>query len=535
MKRWKTLAVWIAILAVAAAVRLPALRTGLPYIGYVDEGHVVHHAVTLLAKGTWDPGWYIYPTLPIYAVALPALAWSPIYAAVHDRPLQKDLSPSPPIYYDFVSPADLLVLGRLGTLAFSLGLVVLTSLFARRLAGPAAGWFAAWLAALLPAFVIRAVVVNVNPMAAFFGLAAMFFAEDVRDGHRPWRSAALAGVMTGLAGVSKYPSILVCLPVTLAVLLARHAWGERLRLLFLAGATAALAAVVAMPALLLRTGEVRKQLQNQSVVYRSDAIGSYWDQAVLRAEWDLPFNHPELGMTFLVLTAAGLAVGLRDRRWRKTVLGWILFAAATFALFAPYKFRAFRNLLPLIPLACLLVTLAYARLREVLPSRPRWALDLAAAAFPVVFFVPNLLEFGRYQLAVGDTREQAIEWLADHTRPRDRVLLVEELVILPSRIESLPARTAVQPWEQAQQRIFTRRFDYLVLPGLLDPNGQDLIPRPLVERILRLYSAEVQFGSTPTYDVPGMFKGNDQIIYILKRKAGLSRPRTGIEASRTAE
>ncbi|HYO13275.1 MAG TPA: glycosyltransferase family 39 protein [Thermoanaerobaculia bacterium] len=522
MKRWKTLAVWLAILAVAAAVRLPALRTGLPYIGYVDEGHVVHHAVTLLAKGTWDPGWYIYPTLPIYAVALPALAWSPVYAALHDRPLREDLSPSPAIYYDFVSPADLLVLGRLGTLAFSLGLVVLTGLFARRLAGPAAGWFAAWLAALLPAFVIRAVVVNVNPMAAFFGLAAMFFAEDVREGRRPWRSAALAGVMTGLAGVSKYPSILVCLPVTLSVLLARRPWGERLRLLFLAGGTAAAAAIVAMPALVLRTGEVRTQLQAQSEVYRRDVIGSYWDQAILRAEWDLPFNHPELGTTFLALTAAGLAIGLWDRRWRKTVLGWILFAAATFALFAPYQFRAFRNLLPLIPLACLLVTLAYARLREALPSQPRWALDLAAAAFPVVFFVPGLVEFGRHQLAVTDTREQAIEWLADHTRPRDRVLLVEELVFLPSRIESLPARTAVQPWAQARDRIFIQRFDYLVLPGLRDAGGQDMIPRSLAERILRHYQAEVQLGSTPTFDVPGYFKGNDQIIYILKRK-----PKTG--------
>ncbi|HKV07438.1 MAG TPA: glycosyltransferase family 39 protein, partial [Thermoanaerobaculia bacterium] len=222
MKRSKALLLALALLAVATLVRLPTLTAGFPYLNYVDEGHVLHHVVHHLERKTWEPDTYSYPTFPFYVVTAAALAWSPVYAAIHGRSLRDDLSPMPSIYYDIVLPTDLLVLGRLVTLAFSLGIVVLTGLYARRLAGPAAGFFAAWTAALLPALVVRSVIVNINPMVAFFVLAAFYFAEDARDGGRPWRGAALAGVMVGLATVTKYPSALVCLPVTLAILLGRR-------------------------------------------------------------------------------------------------------------------------------------------------------------------------------------------------------------------------------------------------------------------------------------------------------------------------
>lgn len=225
-----------AILIVAILVRLPTLTAGLPYLSYVDEGHVLHHVSYLLAERTWVPDTYSYPALPFYTIAGVTLAFSPVYAAVHGRPLRGDLSPAPPRYYDVIEPTELLVLGRLVTLSFSLGIVVLAGLFARRLAGPAAGLFAAWLAALVPALVARSAIVNVNPMAAFFALAALYFAEGARDG--PRRDAVLAGVMAGLAGATKYPAAVVCLPVAVAILLASAAWRERLIRLCLAGGSA---------------------------------------------------------------------------------------------------------------------------------------------------------------------------------------------------------------------------------------------------------------------------------------------------------
>ncbi|HYO13276.1 MAG TPA: glycosyltransferase family 39 protein, partial [Thermoanaerobaculia bacterium] len=369
------------------------------------------------------------------------------------------------------------------------------------------------------AFVIRSANVNVNPMATFFSLAALFYAEGVREGDRPGRCAALAGAMAGLATVSKYPSVLVCLAVALAIVLARRSWGEKLRLLVTSGVATAVSAAVAMPALVLNPAAVVKQVRFQSTVYQRHAVGSYWDQAVVRAEWDLPLEHPELGLTFLILTAAGLAVALGDRRWRKPVLGWLLFALATFALFAQYRFRAFRNLLPLVPLGCVLVALLYARVREALPPRPRWALDLVAAALPALLFTPAILQFSRFQLAVDDSREQAVRWLTRHTGPAHRVLFTEELEFLPHRIESLRAQTAVRPWQTARSRILRQRFHYVVVPGFLDPEGRPLIAPPLAERILQRYEIATRFGSKSPFQIQGGFKGNEQLICILEKKS----------------
>src|SRR3954453_12373646 len=147
-RRRGSLLPWLAVLAIAAGVRLPALTAGLPYMSYIDEGHVLHHAAYLLAHHTWEPDTYSYPSLPFYLIAGAVLADSPVYALVHGRPLLADLTPSPPEYYDIVGPSALIVLGRLVVLAFSLGIVAVTGLLVRRLAGPAAGLFAAWLAAL---------------------------------------------------------------------------------------------------------------------------------------------------------------------------------------------------------------------------------------------------------------------------------------------------------------------------------------------------------------------------------------------------
>jgi hypothetical protein len=524
MKRWKSFLAGLAILAAATLVRLPALTAGLPYMTYIDEGHVLHHVAYLLEHRTWEPDSYNYPTFSYYLIAGAALAWSPVYAHVHGQPLLDDLSPAPPEYYDIVEPPDLIVIGRLVTLVFSLGTVLLTGLLVRRLAGPAAGLFAAWLAALVPALVMRSAIVNVNPMAAFFVVAALYFAEGVRRAEHPRRNAALAGAMAGLAGDGKYPAAVVCLAVALAILLANSAWTEKLRRLFLAGGAAVAALLLGMPPLALRTGDVLRGLREQNTFYGAQTMGSYWDQAIHRAEWDLPANHPEVGIVFLLLAAAGLAVALRDRRWAPAVSSWVLFGAATALLVAPYPFRPFRNLLPLIPLACALVALLYAWARERFPRRA--LIDLAALLLPALLFAPALYEYDTVQLALVDSREQAIHWLHPRLRPNDRVLFMKELAFLPARIDTLPGKVQVRVWENARDRVIEHRDHYLVLGEVVRAHGRPRFPGFLRGWILANYEVAAQFGSTGTSIAKGMFRGNAETIYILRRV-----PRPDLEAA----
>ena len=323
MPRRRSLALALAILAVAAAVRLPALCSGLPYSSYVDEGHLLHLVIPLLAGPTWTPDAYYYPTLPAYLVAGAAAVYAPIYRAVHGHPLRDDLPPHPFRYYDLMGPPELLVLARAVSLAFSLGLVALVGRLTFHVAGTAAGLFAAWLAALVPALVTRSAIATVNPQAAFFVVATLLCAELARRGDRLRGWAAAAGACAGLAGACKYPAVLVAVPAGLALLMACKPWRERALALLLASAAGAGALAIAMPALVLRTREVIVALRDDSAWYEGVVQGSYWAQAVHRAEWDLPLEHPELGLPLLLLAAAGLAVGLADPRWgRRSRAGW---------------------------------------------------------------------------------------------------------------------------------------------------------------------------------------------------------------------
>ncbi len=497
MKARMSLLSGLAVLIVATLLRLPTLTAGFPYLNYVDEGHVLHHVSYLLQHHTWEPDTYSYPTFPFYLIAGAALAWSPVYALTHGHSLLDDLSPSPPEYYDIVEPPALILIGRLVTLAFSLGLVVLTGLLVRRLAGPAAGLFAAWMAAVVPALVMRSSVVNINPIVAFFVVAALFFAEGVRTGEHPRRDALLAGAMAGFAGATKYPAALICLAVALAILLAQSSWPEKLRRLLLAGAAAVAVLLLAMPALTLRTAVVLRGLRDMNAIYGFQEIGSYWDQAVRRAEWDLPVTHPEVGIVFLLLLVAGLAVGLRDRRWSGAVAGWLLFGIATALLVAPYKFRAFRNLLSLVPLACALIALLYAWVQERFPRRAwlRPSLNIAAALLPVVLFTPTLYEFESFQLTLDDPREQAVRWLARKVQPNERVLFLKEMAFLPHRVDSVPGKIQVRTWEKARNRVIERRDHYLVLGELVRPDGKPRIPGFLRRWIFANYRLEKQYRS----------------------------------------
>ena len=147
---------------------------------------------------------------------------------------------------------------------------------------------------------MRSSIVNINPLVAFFVLAALFFAERARTaatGH-PRRDAALAGAMAGLAAATKYPAALVCLAVALAILLAAVA---------LAGEAAASSSPARPPPRPSSSpcrpcpapGNVLRRRAGDVPVYGTQEIGSYWDQAVHRAEWDLPLPHPEVGFVFL--------------------------------------------------------------------------------------------------------------------------------------------------------------------------------------------------------------------------------------------
>ena len=83
-----------AALLVGLAIRAASLFAARPYIAYVDEGNFLHPVIEMLRQGGWDPRYYVYPQLPLVAVAAALRVWAPTYRVLHGRPLIQDLSAS---------------------------------------------------------------------------------------------------------------------------------------------------------------------------------------------------------------------------------------------------------------------------------------------------------------------------------------------------------------------------------------------------------------------------------------------------------
>jgi len=516
----------LAILLVAAAVRLPNLTAGYPYVNYVDEGNFLYPVSEMLRQHRWEPGWYLYPSLPLIATATAARLADPVRRTLRGgRSLADDLRSNNGMYDD-LSP-DLLIAGRVTSLLAGLGIVVLAGRLARRLAGPRAGLAAALLTAVAPPLVIRGAIASVDPFAAFFVLAVLLFAERLRTavGERPGREAFAAGAMAGFAFAAKYPALLAGLVPLWIVLRSappeREKRRAKLRLLVLVAAGAASAAVVAMPGLLLHPRDAWAAILRQGVLYAGlTSPAPLWRQALVRAEWDLPYDHPELGAAFLLLALAGLVFAWRDRELSPAVQAWSLYAAAALLLVLRYPFHPFRNLLPLVAPACILVAILWDRLRARLAGPLQAAaVDAGAVILLAFFFVRPIAGYAWKRLHLRDSRAEAVEWLAPRLRPGDAVLVIRELAILPEELDRLPVRTFLAHWPRVTRAIANRHHRFLVA-SVPPPSGPYRLDPDSRAALLRDYEVRVQLGTDPTPQDDYWWHGNRQIVFVLERRAG---------------
>jgi hypothetical protein len=534
--RGRDLSCWAAILALALIPRLAPLVAGKPYPAYADEGNLLHPVIALVRSGGWDPGWYLYPQLPVTATTAALRLWAPAYDALHDRPLVPDL-PAGREVYDLVAPFDVLVAGRLMSLLAGLGVVALVGRFARELAGSGAGYFGALLAALTPALAIRGAIATIDPWAALFALASLFATHRSRSAARPGLAGFAAGALAGCAFASKYPAVVVLAAFAATTLLDRHRWRETLRRLVLAGVGLAIGTAAAMPAAVTRPGEVLSALEGQRVIYEHLRSPGYWRQALLQAEWDLPFVQPELGALFLAAAGVGLWVMLRDRGAKPSpgvapaprpplaplAGGWLAFAVLLVALYGRLPFQPFRNLLPLVPVACLAVTIAWVALRETLAAAlpgSRHKLEAGAVLAVLLLFGPPLAAYAVERVAEVDSRVEAVDWLAAHVDRRDTVLFVRQMAFLPAELERLGARAVVRRWEAVEHAIAGAKPRFVV-GGWLPRRGDVPVDVAALPWVRRDYVLRADFGEDGTPpDISHRWRGSRQRIYVFERRAG---------------
>ena len=122
-------------------------------------------------------------------------------------------------------------------------------------------------------------------------------------------------------------------------------------------------------------------------------------------------------------------------------------------------------------------------------------------------------------MAHEDSRIKAIDWLQQHATPKESVLGIRELMILPAEWKRLAARSTVVPWLEAADLLQRQRFDYIVtsefdLRHASDPNAVSAYRNDWKAKVSTL-PVQADFGQVATPVVPYLWRTNDERILVL--------------------
>lgn len=349
----------VAILLLAAALRLVGIRYGLPYpLLNPDEASIVPRAFAMAHGLHLDPGWYDYPSL-LMAVLAPVQ----VFAA----------EPS----YGLARALEVVVgVGGVGA-AWWLG---------KRAYGTGAALTGAAAVAVATTHVAYSRMAVTDVLLTLAITCALALALGDRLG---W-----AGVAVGLAASAKYPGALAAVPVLVA------GWGAWRRL-GRAAALAAAAFALTSPFVLVHAGAAWGDVSRVQRLARAGWLGFENDPvtplAYLERLWGA------LG-PFLVVALACLAAALFRRARADLVL--LSFAGAYWLTLMPQQAHFDRYVLPLVPVLAVLA----GSFRLAVP------VALALLVVPLAWSVGDARDLTRT-----DTRLRADAWVREHVPAGDRI------------------------------------------------------------------------------------------------------------------
>jgi 4-amino-4-deoxy-L-arabinose transferase-like glycosyltransferase len=400
-----------AVLALALALRLWGVKSGLPYVYNTDEDqHFVPHAIAMLGHHL-NPNYFDNP--PAYTDLLAAVyaLWFGGRGAVSHALA--------------VNPTEVWVIARVTVGALGTAAVWLLYLVGARLLDRRAGLLAAALMAVafLPVFYSK---LALNDVPTLVGVEVCLWASAgvLRFGRR--RDYIIAGAALGVAAATKYTGGFVALPLAVAcVARLRDAPEERRAVVFGAAGAAAAAVVaflVADPYSLIDFAAFKSSIAHQ----RSESaeaggkLGLTHGSGIVYYLWTITW-----GVGWVPAVAA---VGALGGLWRENRRVLAMFAPAVllYLVFMGTQGRYFgRWLMPIVPLICLLA--AHGALRGAdLASRGRRRVHLALVAVVVLALCGQGLVYSIHSGIVNaraDTRTLTRAWLVAHVPIGTRVVI----------------------------------------------------------------------------------------------------------------
>jgi 4-amino-4-deoxy-L-arabinose transferase-like glycosyltransferase len=341
------------VTAVAAALRLWGIRFGLPQTFTRPDEETIASVTGRIMRGSANPGFFRYPTLFMYGMALV------------DRVC---LGPATTISDSSVYTAARLISALLGTATVPLLFLVARRLFSASTALVSAALMAvAFLHVRDSHFGVTDVSATFMVLVAFAAIVAGPFER------RDWRTVTVAGLLCGLAASTKYNAGLILVTLLVAV--------RSVPLSLVAAAAAGVGFVAGTPYAVL----ARKQFLADLTAERGHLAAGHGIETTVGWLYHFVFSL-RLGLGVYLLAAAVIGaiwLAIDDRHRARVVLA---FPIAYYLAMGAGRVVFVRYMTPLIPFAALLAGYAVDRCAGLL-TRGReglWPRTLTSAALLAV-------------------------------------------------------------------------------------------------------------------------------------------------------
>jgi hypothetical protein len=436
-----TLALLVAIVSVAIALRFVGLDWGRPFVYHPDEGVVVNPAMNMVRTGSWNPHSFTYPSGLIYVERFiisglhllnPSVSLSTDttggYAGLPWRSGANALLEQFPYFY--AGRAFVAMVGALMALP--------TYLAARAVSNTVGGIAAAVAIAVAPLAVANSQYLTTDVPTAALAVLALWLSLRGLTGGRRWLLAA--GFAAGLAASTKYNGGLVVI-VPLVVLLTSGPPRQLLRRPILT--TAGLIVLASVAGFVLLTPAVvfdASHVWTGGILYQAQAYSAHpgnegTDNAIyyLRVLWGGGGFGPGLGPALSILAVLGLLISVvRHRRADLAVLSFVIAYYVLISL-PPVRFQ--RNLLPLMPFLAVLAGRAVGWLVDFLTAHPQQlrvhlqqipSIAVGLAVIAVAATPSFSLAVANDQILLRtDTRTIALDWIEANI-PHGAIIVREE-------------------------------------------------------------------------------------------------------------
>ncbi len=431
----------------AALFRWHALPSGLPYISYIDEGHVLHRVQHMLSHKTWDPAWYRYPSFLINVIAVVCSSFELLLGIS----IRSSIPAGYTEYYDLIGPQEMILIGRTVVFLSSLVLIPLASYTAFLLSGTRAAGYAALISAALPAITTRSTIVIVDTVAGcLVALAFLFSALSLRK-NNSLSLLCLASFAAGCAFTTKYPAgAILLLPLVSLWFVPGFSFVHKCKQSVTLAVVFLGAILVTMPALLMRPIDVFADIQAQWGYYATKSSASGYLANMLSVN--------EVGVFISILIGIGFLALLVDRTLRPLSAGIIAFLGVLGLALFRSDYQPFRNMLPIV---CLFLPLAGVGCRQLLSYAKKFKVTplVACAIFILIALETSspLLEWRKRVLALEDSRVEMARWIRENVPKDSKVFIARESVFF----DSLVPQAIEGSCEDADIRV----VDYILLPA----------------------------------------------------------------------